>query len=219
MTFTARDYQARCWAHGIDAGPIDNAWGPKTERGVDRLMQHLGVSRAEAVFHASGLHRIIMHWTGGAYGDIAMERDAYHALVARDGRVVLGTKPPEANRDVQDGIYAAHTWRLNSGSVGVAVDAMAGAQEAPFDWGAAPITRAQVDGLARCVADLCETYEIPVSRYSTLTHAEVQPTLGVRQRWKWDITVLPGMTRPGDPVSVGDAIRERITDAIEEMAA
>ncbi len=219
MTFTTRDYQARCWAYGIDAGPIDGIQGPKTERGIERLMQHLSVAGERSVFHPSGLHRIVMHWTGGAYGDIAMERDAYHFLIARDGRIVQGTKPPEANADVQNGVYAAHTWLINTGSIGVAVDAMAGATEVPFDWGSAPITRAQVGGLARCVADLCETYEIPVSRYSTLTHAEVQPTLGVRQRRKWDITVLPGMTRPGDPVSVGDAIRERITDAMEEMAA
>ena len=218
MTCTARDYQARCWAHGIDAGPIDNAWGPRTQAGVRALMERKGVEEPEQVFHASGLHRIIMHWTAGAYGDIAMERDAYHALIARDGRVILGTKPPEANRSAQDGIYAQHTRWLNTGSIGVAVDAMADAREVPFDWGSAPVTRAQIDGLARAVADFAETYDIPVSRYSTLTHAEVQPTLGVRQRWKWDITVLPGMTKPGDPVAVGDAIRERVTEALVALA-
>lgn len=219
MTFTTRDYQARCWAYGIDAGPIDGLWGPKTQAGVRALMERKQVERTEAVFHRSGLHRVIMHWTAGAYGDIAMERDAYHALIDRDGRVIPGTKPPEANADVQRGVYAPHTLRLNTGSIGVAVDAMAGAQERPFSWGSAPITRAQIDGLARAVADFCATYDIPVSRYSTLTHAEVQPTLGVRQRWKWDITVLPGMTKPGDPVAVGDALRERVAAALEEVAA
>ena len=76
--------------------------------------------------------------------------------------------------------------------------------------GTEPITALQVDALATLCAKLCAQYEIPVSRYSVLTHAEVQPTLGIRQRWKWDITVLPGMTRPGDPVDVGDRLREMI---------
>ena len=40
-----------------------------------------------------------------------------------------------------------------------------------------------------------------------MSHAEVQPTLKIAQRGKWDIIWLPGMTQPGDPVRVGDHIR------------
>ena len=36
--------------------------------------------------------------------------------------------------------------------------------------------------------------------------------LGVRQRGKWDITWLPGMTGVRDPISVGDRIRADVYD-------
>jgi len=52
-----------------------------------------------------------------------------------------------------------------------------------------------------------------------LTHAEVQPTLGVRQRGKWDITWLPGMEAPGDPIDVGDVLRAKISAALGQGEA
>ena len=57
-------------------------------------------------------------------------------------------------------------------------------------------------------------YGIPITRATVLTHAEVQPTLGVRQRGKWDITWLPGMSAPGDPIDLGDVLRARISAAL-----
>ena len=35
-------------------------------------------------------------------------------------------------------------------------------------------------------------------------------TLGIVQRWKWDITWLPGMDQPGDPIAVGNRLREMV---------
>lgn len=212
MTYTTRDYQARCWAYGIDAGPIDGIWGTKTQNAIRQLMYKKGVNRAEDTIHPSGLHRIHMHWTAGAYGAIQLELNHYHVLILEDGKVVLGNKMPEANANTRDGHYMAHTRAANSGAIGVAVDCMGGAKEHPFEAGNYPMTRVQLRSMAREVANLCDTYDIPVSRYSTLTHAEIQPTLGIRQRFKWDITWIPGMRGPGDPILVGDAIREMIRD-------
>lgn len=213
MGFSARDYQARCLALGIDPGPLDGVWGQKTKAAVQKAMDQAGVSSAEDLFHPSGLHRVVMHWTAGAYGEIALERRHYHRLIMPSGRVISGDLMPEANADCSDGSYAAHTRALNTGSIGVSLDAMGGAKQSPFDPGAWPITDAQIKALAEEVADLCATYDIPVSRWTVLTHAEVQPTLGVRQRSKWDITWVPGMDRPGDPVEVGDMLRDRIRAA------
>jgi hypothetical protein len=111
------------------------------------------------------------------------------------------------------GQYAAHTLNCNTGSIGVAVAAMAGAVERPFNPGKAPITPAQVEGLVKLVRDLCRGYGIPVTRETVLSHAEVQPTLGIKQRGKWDIAWLPGMDAPGDPVKVGDHLRGLIAAA------
>jgi len=205
MGYSVRDVQARLNALGYNAGTVDGIQGPKTRRAFREAKEDLG-----NIFHKSGLHRIHMHWTGGAYGDIALERAHYHVIVLENGKVVSGDLKPEANVNCTDGQYAAHTRAANSGAIGVAVDAMGGAKESPFFAGKYPITEIQMRSLAREVANLCETYDIPVSRWSTLTHAEIQPTLGIKQRWKWDITWLPGMDKPGDPIEVGDMIRDMI---------
>ncbi|KZL22720.1 peptidoglycan recognition family protein [Pseudovibrio sp. Ad37] len=162
----------------------------------------------------TGLKRIVMHWTAGADGVNSLERNHYHLIVDRKGKVHAGALKPEANVNCRDGQYAAHTRALNTGSIGIAMDAMAGATESPFNAGKYPITKEQVRAFAEVVADLCETYQIPIARQTVLTHAEVQPVLKVRQRCKWDITWLPGMERPGKPIEVGDRLRELIKAAV-----
>ena len=210
---TTFDIQCRLASLGFDPGPFDGIFGRRTDEALgdcaSAQKKNAGTYR-NWLFHPSGLHRIVMHWTAGAYGDIALERRAYHVLIDQHGRAVMGDYAPEANSDTSDGRYAAHTRALNSGSIGIAVDAMAGASESPFNAGSAPITAAQLDGLVREVASLCETYNIPVHPVSVLTHAEVQGTIGVRQRNKWDITWLPGMAAPAAPRTVGDMLRKLI---------
>ena len=162
----------------------------------------------------SEMKRVILHWTAGADGVIGVESDAYHYIVGRDGTVTRGQDPIAANvPPLVPGQYAAHTRGCNSYSIGVSLDAMAGARERPFDPGRYPITETQLDAMAKLVAQLCADYAIPVTRRTVLTHAEVQPTLGIPQKNKWDITWLPGMAGPGDPVVVGDVLRQRIARA------
>jgi len=154
--------------------------------------------------------RIIIHWTAGTHLASSSDLDHYHVLVEGDGKIRQGRRNPEANRSTSDGDYAAHTRALNTGSIGVALCAMHGAREGPFRAGTHAITSEQVEALARVCADLCQTYNIPVTRETVLTHAEVEPTLGVRQRAKWDITWLPGMSEPDDAVVVGDTLRSMV---------
>ena len=45
--------------------------------------------------------------------------------------------------------------------------------------------------MAALVANLALHYKIPVTPQTILTHAEVQPTLGIKQRGKWDVTRIP----------------------------
>ncbi|KZL25607.1 peptidoglycan recognition protein family protein [Pseudovibrio sp. WM33] len=213
MTYTTRDIQARLAALGYDPGPIDGLDGLKTRAAIAEALKARNVKRVEELFHTSGLHRIILHWTAGADGLIELERQHYHLIIDREGRTHAGALKPEANANCLDGSYAAHTRALNTGSIGVALDAMADAKHSPFEPGKYPITQVQVQALVETVADLCETYQIPVSPYSVLTHAEVQPTLGVKQRSKWDIAWLPDMALPGEPVEVGDKLRSLFTAA------
>jgi N-acetyl-anhydromuramyl-L-alanine amidase AmpD len=158
---------------------------------------------------------ITMHWTAGADGVNEIEKNSYHFVVTRDGKIVEGVNKPEDNiPPLRKGKYAASTLNFNNYNISVSLDAMAGAKEHPFDAGKFPITQIQLEAMVSLIADLSVKYGVPVTRDRILSHAEVQPTLGVRQRNKWDITWLPDMKKPEDPVKVGDTIRNMIKEKI-----
>jgi N-acetyl-anhydromuramyl-L-alanine amidase AmpD len=133
---------------------------------------------------------IIVHWTAGAHKASALDREHYHVLIEGGGKLVRGIPSIALNQKPASKGYAAHTLKCNSGFIGVALCCMAGAIEAPFNAGVAPMTRSQWDALPFVLADLCRFYAIGVTPRTVLSHAEVQPTLGIAQRGKWDITRL-----------------------------
>jgi N-acetyl-anhydromuramyl-L-alanine amidase AmpD len=159
------------------------------------------------------LKRIVMHWTAGGPSASGLDRDHYHFIVQQDGAVVNGKWAPEDNISTGDGKYAAHTMNCNTGSIGVALCGMAGAVDRPFSAGMHPIRWPQIAVMCSLVADLCHKHGIPVTRQTVLSHAEVQPTLGIKQRGKWDIAWLPGWAAAIDPVGVGDRLRGDILKA------
>jgi N-acetyl-anhydromuramyl-L-alanine amidase AmpD len=163
------------------------------------------------------LKRIIMHWTAGGPAATTLDMEHYHFIVQQDCKVVQGKRKPEDNISTGDGKYAAHTLNCNTGSIGVSLCGMVAAQERPFAKGPYPITQPQIAVMCSLVAKLCHQYGIPVKRETVLSHAEVQPTLGIKQRGKWDIAWLPGMDAAGDPVAVGDKMRADISAALALM--
>lgn len=165
------------------------------------------------------MKRIVLHWTAGTHKVNNLDREHYHFIVAGDGTVEVGKHPVSANDNTSDGAYAQHTKGSNTGSIGVALAAMAGAVERPFSTGVYPITTAQVDAMVALCARLAKQYGIAVTRETILTHAEVQPTLGIKQNGKWDITWLPGFHSARDPVQTGDFIRAHISAAISPRVA
>lgn len=168
------------------------------------------------------LKRIILHWTAGADGVNQKEADSYNFIVARTGVVTNGSHPPEAQTaaNVKKGskFYAAHCLNCNTGSIGVSLDAMADAKESPFDAGKYPITEIQLDAMAELCVALMVKYKIPLTKETVLTHAEVQPTLGIRQNQKWDIRWLPGMAGVGGAIEVGDKLRAMIAAKMNATA-
>jgi hypothetical protein len=153
----------------------------------------------------------------------ATDKRHYHYIVEGDGTVVAGNSPVSANLRIanpNDGsTYAAHTAGANTGSIGVSMAAMRGAKERPFDPGPSPITGPQVEAFVRLVARLSVEYGIPVTPTTVLTHAEVQPNLGIPQRNKWDITWLPGRAGVSAPSVIGDHLRTLIRNEIAKEAA
>lgn len=168
-------------------------------------------------------NRIIPHHTGGGYIPNKTDLAAYHEVIDGEGRVVKGAHDFSANaigKKLLPGKYAPHTWKLNGGAIGIAVAAMLnGDWDNPWG-GLCPVKDVQVAALERRVAQLCALYQIPVTRSTVLTHAEVQPTLRVTQKNKWDFdyAIYEHQHRAvRDPVIIGDAFRSRVSALMREI--
>lgn len=215
MSHTVRDYQGR--VNGILGEPrliIDGMSGPKTRAAIVDACKLKGVRRKQDLFNR-GVRGIVWHWTAGAKGLIDLELKAYNFLHDVEGNTYDGkaTIAEQVMYDWRRGIGASHTRSMNTGWLGQSLDAMAGAKQTkPITWGSNPITWEGIDAMLEQSADLVEEYDIPVSKWTTLSHAEVQPTLGVRQKWKWDYVVLPGDSVSRDPVEVGNILRKRMVE-------
>lgn len=134
--------------------------------------------------------RVHLHWTGGSYLASKTDLNAYHILIEGSGSVVRGNKSIAANAPGSTLKAASHTLGANTGAIGVSMCCMAGAVEKPFSAGRYPLTRVQWDKAMEVIAILARRYNIPVTPITILTHAEVEPNLGIRQKNKWDIVCL-----------------------------
>lgn len=142
----------------------------------------------------SGLVRIIAHWSVTGYKADDDCKRHYHYIFNDDGTEVAGFKRPEANISTSDRDYAGHTLNCNKGSIGVSCAAMAGAVwpgRTPAEYGKYPVTKPQFEAMCLRIAKLCKRYGIPVTDKTVLMHGEVEKNLGIKQRGKWDIGVLP----------------------------
>lgn len=199
-SYSVRMIQARCAALGFWPGPIDGITGPRT-RAAESAARAAQAKKGLPFIHKSGISMVRWHWTAGHHKANATDRKAYHIAIEGDGTIL---------RLHDHAKLLAHTLNANTGAVGISLCAMALAEERPFKQGPSPITPKQISELARETARLCKQYDIPVSPWSTQSHAEVQPTLGIKQKNKWDITWVPGMTAPGDPMTVGNCLRDLV---------
>lgn len=167
------------------------------------------------------MYRIVNHHTGGRYTPNATDRKHYHNLIDGDGAIHAGDHPIAANapgRKLVAGQYAGHTAMLNTGAIGNSVCSMYGGRwGAAFDCTYFPRIE-QLDALVELNARQCIEYSIPVTRERVLSHAEVEPTLGVKQKDKWDFDYDPfRVLTTRDPIVIGDAFRARVRAVIEAM--
>lgn len=217
---SVRAIQERLKNLGYNPGPIDGLFGPATDAAINAALDALGGAPAippktyETVpadwMPWAHMLRIIFHWTAGGNKASALDRKHYHILIEGDGTLVRGTPSIAMNESPVKPGYAAHTLNCNGDSIGVALCGMAGAEESPFKPGAAPITQAEWIQLANVNADLARRYSIPVTRKTILSHAEVQPTLGIKQRGKWDIARLPWDSSLRGAIPIGDQMRAMV---------
>lgn len=171
----------------------------------------------------TGINRLIMHHTGGGLVPSAYDLTRYHGATDVFGKHHEGKFPISANRagaPLASGKYAAHCKNLNSGSAGETLAGMAQAQ-----WGNPYahkhfFSARQVDAFILRCAIVCVQYRLSIGRRVTLSHAEVEATLGVDQEAKWDFDynpfgpdAKPQGTR--DPLAIGDMLREKLDHAMK----
>lgn len=117
------------------------------------------------------MKRIIVHWTAGGYFPTDYEKEHYHFLVDRDGKVHNGKFKPEDNEICKPGKYAAHTGGGNTGSIGVAICAMASFKNKNFV-GKFPIIKKQFESTMEHCARLIKKYGLDVNPQTVMTHYE-----------------------------------------------
>lgn len=103
--------------------------------------------------------KIYLHWTAGHYyqkfGD-------YHVNIDKDGRIFVSTD------DLSE--VLAHTWRRNSGSVGITLDCCAGATS--DDLGNEPPTAKQIESMAQCIQVVADALWLTIDMNHVMTHGE-----------------------------------------------
>lgn len=215
MRYLAIDLQARVNALEDKAKlKVDGMMGPKTRAAVKKLVKERGGSKVEDIFDISGLHRIHWHWTAGTYEVTADTCAHYNDVHDYEGNSYDGRFPAQhqAMYDWRKGIGVSHTRGSNTGCIGQSVACMAGSSGWPVSWGKYPITWEGIDAMLERSAHYCKEFDIPVTKWSTLTHAEIEPILGIQQRGKWDIRLLPGDEKLRDPIEAGDILRKRLIE-------
>lgn len=168
------------------------------------------------------MNRLIWHHTGGGYAPNAVDRRAYHRLIDGEGDVHAGDFAIEASAPgrIQRGAHAAHTLNLNTGSIGLSVCAMVGGVWANPRASRAFPRAVQIDAMISETARLCLEFGIVPTDRTVLTHAEVEPTLGVKQRNKWDFDYdLRGFRALRDPIALGDELRQELAQALRGIGS
>lgn len=153
------------------------------------------------------------HWTAGTYTPNEIDFSHYHFLIDGDGRYMDGVPIENNAPPLITGKYAAHTRGNNSRMIGISCCAMGGAFErGPF--GMWPLREKQIDTLITLSVALCHFYDIVPDRKICMSHAEVQSTLGIPQKGKWDIAVFPFAPEYNTARKCGDFIRTKIADGL-----
>lgn len=103
--------------------------------------------------------KIFLHWTAGHY---FQKFDDYHVNITANGDIWLMTE------DLSK--VLAHTWRRNTGAIGVTLCCACGATT--NDLGDEPPTSEQIESMAQVVAVLCDALWLTCDKERVQTHGE-----------------------------------------------
>lgn len=151
---------------------------------------------------AGKIDRIFLHWSAGHYHQAFAD---YHININADGEIYISTDDLAETKD--------HTWRQNSGAVGIAILCCAFA--ATNNLGNEPPTQAQIETMAQVVAVLCQGLGFPCNYDHVRTHAEQADLDGYGPATtceRWDLWFLS----EADRTNGGDIIRGKANWYIEQ---
>ena len=171
---------------------------------LDELYNLASDAREEIWRKAESVGRtpsIIAHWSAGHYGQFY---DDYHINIDADGSIYISTD------DLSETL--AHTWKRNTGAVGIAMACCAFATT--NDLGDEPPTPAQIESMAQVVAVVADALWLTIDKYHVLTHSEAADNyddLNIHEDYgaystaeRWDLLFLGTDESPSFPESYDD---------------
>ena len=183
-------------------------------------LESLAMYYREAIADAAAAQgretKVYLHWSAGHYGQFWSD---YHVQIDRDGEIYV-----IADGELDDVLAA--TWRRNSGSVSICILGCVGATT--NNLGAESPTDAQIEGMAKAIAALCNGLWLTIDKQRVLTHGEAAANEdGIRSHpayalWhdeihdgdtRWDLEYLGTMESPkyhpwaDDGMRGGDVLR------------
>lgn len=141
---------------------------------------------------------IVLHWTAGNYYPCEYDKEHYHYLIDKDGKIYKGKYSPEDNLNCKDGKYAAHAGGYNTGRIGISICCRKDLKTLP--------TKAQIEVMCKLASELCLKYNIPSE--NVVTHAELSLNR------KIDINEIPCFEIKGIR-NCGKFFRTRVKNLIE----
>lgn len=150
--------------------------------------------------------RIYVHWTAGRYNQCF---DDYHLCITGDGEVYSMCE------DFTD--RKAHTWRRNTGNIGVALcccyNATTDGTADGTDLGEYPPTHEQIEALCSVLANMCNYLDLDTR--CIMTHAEIADIDGYGiydddPDLRWDLLFIPDYIEGGELVDGGELIRGKV---------
>lgn len=154
--------------------------------------------------------KIYLHWTAGHY---YQKFDDYHVNIDGDGNIFVSTD------DLSE--VLSHTWRRNSGSIGITMDCCVDAST--DDLGSEPPTNAQIEAMAQVIQVMADALWLTIDMNHVMTHGEAADNvdgLNAHEDYgpqstveRWDLQFLGTPESPSyitdydDPATGGNVLR------------
>lgn len=148
--------------------------------------------------------KLYLHWTAGHHSTVF---PSYHVNITGDGAIHVTGDLDEVK---------SHTWRRNTGAIGITLDCCVGATS--DDLGDEAPTQVQIEVMAQVIAVLADALDLSIDIQRVMTHGEAADNLddywgayGADELYgpqngceRWDLAIL---TNDDEWCSGGDTLR------------